>query len=171
MDRLAEDALKYDKRASGIYVTLNKLNPQLAARGELNKAKNTKGEVASTSDTDVIRRMNLGIDFDPLRPGETSSSNEQHEQAIAKAKRVADWLHENGFPEPIVADSGNGCHLVYAMDLQNSPEIKKKLIDQFMRALDYVYESTEDKIAVDLKVTNAGRIWKLYGNDERQRSR
>jgi hypothetical protein len=40
--------------------------------------------------------------------------------AIDAASRIAGYLAEQGFPEPIKADSGNGAHLLYRTDLLNT---------------------------------------------------
>lgn len=158
-DALADTALRFDGKCDGIYITLNQLNPATQARSP-NKAAVARGHVTTTSDGDVIRRLWLPIDVDPQRPAGVSSSDEEHSQSLQIALEVRDWLSRQGFPEPIIGDSGNGAHLLYSIDLPNDEE-SKQLIRQCLETIALL---TEDKPAkVDRTVFNAARIWKLYG--------
>ena len=63
------------------------------------------------------------IDLDPDRPAAVSSTDEQHAAAKAVAEHCRDWLHHDcGWPDPIFANSGNGWHLLYRIDLPNDKE-------------------------------------------------
>ncbi|MEI2763794.1 hypothetical protein [Methanothrix soehngenii] len=63
-------------------------------------------------------------DLDSKRPAGISSTDEEHDAAIAKAYEVRGRLIELGWPENafVLADSGNGAHLDTKIDLQNVPE-------------------------------------------------
>ncbi|MFO0892408.1 MAG: hypothetical protein U0790_25115 [Isosphaeraceae bacterium] len=63
-----------------------------------------------------------------------------------------------GWPEPILADSGNGWHLLYHVDL---PADDKGLVAAVLKAVS-ARHSTE-LVKVDTTVGNASRICKLYG--------
>lgn len=89
-----------------------------------------------------------------------SSSNEEHEKALQKADVVASWLSEMGFPEPVKADSGNGAHLLYRIDLPNNDE-STALMKRCLEVLDALF--SDHLLSVDTANFNAGRIWKLYG--------
>src|SRR5262249_26012411 len=100
----------------GIYVTLNPVNPSLLPRSANRLtpyAKNT------TADRHIIRRRCLPLDFDPARPAGISSTDEEHRLAIERAIEACDWLTSLGFPPGILADSGNGAHLLYLIDSAN----------------------------------------------------
>ena len=113
------EPLDADTSVHGIYVTLNEVNPALLSR-RANRIKMRLGKKDSTtSDADILRRRWLPIDIDPLRPSGVSSTDEEHTLALAKAEEVACWIAGLGFPEPIKADSGNGAHLLYRIDLPN----------------------------------------------------
>jgi len=75
-------------------------------------------------------------------------------------RKIFKGLKKRGFPEPIVADSGNGFHLLYDIALENNPE-NTKLIEHFLLGLDLMFSTEEVK--VDLKVYNASRIIKVPG--------
>ena len=67
---------------------------------------------------------------------------------------------EQGLPEPIVIDSGNGYHIKYLLDLQNTSETRL-LIERVLKAFDLMYST--DKVKVDTSVFNPARISKLCG--------
>lgn len=158
LNSLAAAAVRYDGRAPGVYVTLNPVKPELLARAA-NRVRIVKGE-ALTSDKDILKRRWLPLDFDPVRPAEISSSNGEHEAALARAREVQDFLREQGWPEGILADSGNGWHLLYRIDLPNDEEARI-LIERCLKTLAFLYSN--ESIALDVKVGNAARIWKVYG--------
>jgi HEAT repeat protein len=70
-----------------------------------------------------------------------------------------------GFPEPLKADSGNGAHLLYRINLDNTVE-NKELLKKCMEAISLFH--TNEVCKVDTSVYNASRIWKLYGTVARK---
>jgi len=65
-----------------------------------------------------------------------------------------------GWPEPIAADSGNGAHLLYRIDLPNDSE-SAQLIKQALTVLSTFF--SDEKSGVDTSVAKAAQLWKLYG--------
>ena len=154
------EALDCDPFVHGCYVTLNTVNPALLAR-RANRIKMhlSRGD-ATTGDTDIIRRRWLPIDIDPVRPSGVSSTDTEHEIAIAKANEIVAWLSGIGFPEPVRGDSGNGVHLLYRIDLPND-DASTKLVKAVLSVMDKRFSASG--VSVDPANYNAGRIWKLYG--------
>jgi hypothetical protein len=72
------------------------------------------------------------------------------------------WL---GWPDPVVADSGNGYHLLFQIDLPNT-EKSRELIESVLDALADQYDN--DAVTIDTTVSNASRICKLYGTKSRK---
>jgi hypothetical protein len=156
-EALADAVLGCDGRAAGVYITLNPVTPALLARAA-NRLQQ-RAEV-TTSDSDILRRRWLLMDFDPARPAGISSTNQQHGRAISVACAAWDDLRGAGFPDPIVADSGNGAHLLYWLNLPNdssATELVKGVLEGVAA------RCGSDDINVDQTVFNAGRIVKLYG--------
>lgn len=156
-ERLVEAVLAVDGTVPGVYITLNPCNPALLARA-VNRLQE-RAQVA-TSDADTFRRRWLLLDFDPVRPAGISSTDREHGRSISAACGAWDDLRSAGFPDPVVADSGNGAHLLYLVDLPNDPnamELVKRILAGVAARC-----GTED-ITVDQTVFNAARIVKLYG--------
>jgi hypothetical protein len=140
-----------------VYLTLNPVNPALLARS----ANRIKPYVRdTTTDRDIIRRNCLPIDFDPVRPAGISSTEQEHGAAIERAKECRIWLRGIGFPDGILADSGNGAHILVPIDCPNDDDATA-LIDACLKTIGARF--SDDHVAVDLSVFNAARIWKLYG--------
>ena len=142
--------------AAGIYITLNQIDPALLARSANHLGKAKKGQ--ATSDTHVKRRVWLLIDLDPQRPSGVSATDEEHHAALLKTQAVRRWLSLQGWPDPVMADSGNGGHLLYAIDL---PAKDDHLIENVLKAIALYHD--DDRIKIDLSVFNPARISKLYG--------
>jgi hypothetical protein len=159
------EPLDADGSVHGIYVTLNEVNPALLSR-RANRIKMRLGKKDSTtSDADILRRRWLPIDIDPLRPSGVSSTDEEHGLALAKADEIARWIVGLGFPDPVRADSGNGAHLLYRIDLPND-EAATALIKACLTTLDALF--SDERVNVDTANFNAARIWKLYGTVSRK---
>lgn len=142
--------------ATGIYFTFNEPDPALLARAVNRLRKSDKG--TTTSDGNIIRRRYLLIDCDVARPAGISSTDAEHEASLAKAREIDLYLHDRGWPDPILADSGNGTHLIYAIDL---PADDEGLVSRVLVSLATEFDDAE--IVVDRKVFNPARITKLYG--------
>lgn len=162
---LAEAVAALDREAyAGIYWTLNPVDMALLARAE-NKLKRYAGANETTADKYILRRLNFLVDCDPERPPEISSTEEEHATALEKIGRIFDWLSAAGWPDPLHADSGNGGHLVYRIDLPNDRE-SADLLQQCLQALAARFDDPEHvkaKVKVDRSTFNASRISKAYG--------
>jgi len=148
----------------GIYIVLNKINPALYARSP-DRLSAPRESIVTTSDADIQARRWLPVDFDAIRPAEISSSDEEHAAALQRANEVRDALRAMGWPEPVLADSGNGGHLVYLIDLLNS-EKNTETVELVLKALDALF--SDNVVKIDTKNYNASRIWKAYGTMARK---
>src|SRR5829696_7368881 len=116
-ESLTRAAREYDGQGYAVYVTLNEVNPALLARAS-NRARKVFRE-PTTSDHDIVRRRWLSLDLDPIRPTGVSSTDEEKQAALLRCREVQEYLAGRDWPEPVVADSGNGAHLLYRVDLPN----------------------------------------------------
>lgn len=158
IDTAATELAGMTEPYAGIYITPNPVNPDLLSRAfnRINSWAETQ-----TSDPDVQRRRWLLIDVDPDRPSGISSTNLEHQRAIAKARSVAGMLEiEFGWPRPMLNSSGNGAHLMYPIDEPNNDTVKET-VQSFLKALASRYN--EPGIKIDTSVFNASRIWRLPG--------
>jgi hypothetical protein len=141
----AEYACSVSGMAPGVYVTLNPVDP--SKRG-------------AAGDKDILHRRLLLIDVDPERPAGTSATDAEKERAGGVATAVWADLEARGWPSPIRADSGNGFHALYAIDLPNDTA-STTLVRSVLNTLAEKHNIAGVK--VDTTVSNASRICKLYG--------
>ena len=149
------EALKRLLSFRGVYVTVNPVNPDLLARA-VNRLR-PAGRNPTTADTDIVRRRWLLIDCDPRRASGVSSSNAEHESALAKAREIRDGLSSLGWADPIMTDSGNGAQLMYRIDL---PATDGGLVQKCTNAFAL---ASDDAVSIDTSVHNPARIWRLPG--------
>ncbi len=162
-EALTQKAVELDGRGYAVYVTLNEVDPALLARAK-NRARKVYRE-PTTSDSNIVRRCWLPLDFDPEHPSGMSSTDEEKGAALLRAREVRDYLKGKGWPEPVFADSGNGAHLLYRVDLPNDPE-SLGLVKGVLEALNFGF--SDRAVKVDTSNCNAARIWKLYGTTARK---
>jgi hypothetical protein len=154
---MARAAARLTACATGVYFTPNPLTPDLLAR------RCNRVDVAETSelagDSHVLGRRWLLIDADPVRVSGVSSTDGEKARALETVRSVRDYLREEcAWPSPVLADSGNGYHLAYPVDL---PADDGGLVRRVLAGLASRFDSAAVKI--DQKVFNPARIWKLYG--------
>lgn len=155
--KLAKAAALWNGKAEGVYWTLNPVDPALLARSANRLTERCK---RGTDDKQVIRRRWLPIDFDPRRPAGTSASDAEKAPALDRCRACREWLSRRSWPDPILADSGNGYHLLYRVDLPNDKPAAEQL-QHCLQALALRYEDAA--VSIDTGNFNAARIWKLYG--------
>src|SRR5262249_29495392 len=120
LDVIAGAAAELSGMWPGVFVTLNPVDPTLLDRVNLPLNLVAEGVTVTTKDADIVCRTRLGLDFDAVRPDPRSSSTDaEHELALQRAVACRDWLHRQEWPAPMLNDSGNGGHLVYAINLPN----------------------------------------------------
>ncbi len=133
---------------AGIYV---RLNPVPVGLGRCAKK------------ADISNRRWLYIDIDPLKP-ETDKGNPANDEEKESAKQVCasvnEYLDSIGWPAPVVLDSGNGCNLLYRVELEATAEIQR-LYRQFLLTLQNKF--ADQPGIIDGSVHDAPRLCKLPG--------
>ena len=162
LQKMAAEAARLSQNgAKGVYFIPNPVRPALLARAE-NKV-NIGGSGTSTHDSDIASRQWLFIDLDPIRPSGISATESERKATFQMLSQIVKTLTSLGWPEPVVADSGNGGHLLYRINLPTKDE---GLIEKVLHALSFRFDNKH--VQVDRKVFNPSRIWKLYGTVSRK---
>jgi hypothetical protein len=157
-DKLVAAVTNLSGKHTAVYFTLNPCSPDIplykSNPNELIRAKNTTGDAQITS------RRWLLIDFDPQRKTGTSSTDAEKAAAFDRMTTVGKYLTSRGWPRPVSADSGNGYHLLYALDVPNTREVS----DAVRSVLKHLAKKFDDaSVLIDQSVFNAARITKAYG--------
>ncbi len=134
--------------SNGVYFTLNPVRPTL-------------GDYAAKTG-DILSRRHFLVDIDraKVKGDESMATDQEKEQVFELANRVGDWLLSEGWPAPIMIDSGNGAHLTYRIDLPND-ELSRAILSRAIKALAQRFNTVQ--ATIDVKVIDAPRISKLPG--------
>ena len=153
------EALKMSEthRNENVYITLNALDDALASREQINCF--LKSARYTTSDRDVRGYSFLMIDLDPKRASAVSSSNEELEAARQLGRQIFKYMKATGWNDPIIAESGNGIHLLYKITI--AADGRSELIKGCLQALHAMFST--DSVEVDTSTFNPSRVCKLYG--------
>lgn len=159
----AAEAARLDQlETRNLYLTLN---PIRLKEGMNEGVCTAVGNGQGASDSDVLVLCNLLLDFDPVRPSGVCATDTEKRNARDRMEVVREYLNSLGWPEPIVADSGNGYHLLYRIDLPNTEE-NATLLKEVIRSISARYSTAE--VGVDKSVWNPARITRLYGTVNRK---
>jgi hypothetical protein len=143
----AVEAVRWLGDDKGVYVTLNPVPATIGDR--VPKA------------ADIVRRARLLIDIDAKRADPDAMATEDEKaEAFRVASAILATLEGLGWPAPLIVDSGNGVHLVYAVDLPNDA-LSRQLLSRLLKALAAAHDTAA--AVVDVKVHDARRITKLPG--------
>jgi len=149
-------ALSITGKAKGVYFTLNPVDPDLQARRCNRIARAGEGEL--TKDVNVVKRRWLLVDADPVRDPLISASDAEKAKALDTICEVRSYLQSKGWPAPILADSGNGYHLLYPIDL---PTNDGRTVERVLKALAARFDN--EHVKIDQSVFNPSRICKMPG--------
>jgi P4 family phage/plasmid primase-like protien len=151
------ESLASVKIGRGFYIILNPINPALLERSPNQTRLPATGQ--STKDSDIVSRVWLFIDCDSERPDKKQSATDaEHTAALERGQAIKTFLTSLGWPDPIEADSGNGGHLLYRIDLPTEDE---GLVQRILAALSAQF--SDSHVKVDTCVHNPARLCKLYG--------
>ncbi|HKM56161.1 MAG TPA: hypothetical protein VJY33_22325, partial [Isosphaeraceae bacterium] len=159
LDELARTAMEWTCKVEGCYVTINPVRPDLLARAANRVVRKPKH---TTTDADIVRRVGLVFDADPVRPAGISATEAEKALARELIERLVSCLTARGWPAPILADSGNGFHARYKIDLAADDGGLVK------RVLKAAAMFSDDRVKIDDSLSNPSRIIKLYGTISRK---
>jgi hypothetical protein len=189
-DRMATAVLALDahREVQSIYYVFNRINPKLVEHRkacDCNKCVGGGLIIENPTDQQIERIINgpsqhltgnedvdnlnwLFIDVDTLRADgfEHESSSEVEKRATREVwKQVISFLDQRDWPSPMLADSGNGYHILCRINLPNSQNSIDMSID-CLRALASKFNSQAAKI--DEAVFNGARLTRAYGTSTRK---
>jgi len=141
----------------GIFATINDIKPACYTREQCDTIIFAKN---STTAEDITHRCCLFLDFDPTRPSGTNATDGEKKIAYDVMCKVGKFLKEQGFESPVVADSGNGYHCLYHIDVPATPE-GDQLIKDLVEVLALMF--FDEDVKIDKATTDRNRIAKIIG--------
>jgi hypothetical protein len=158
---MAQDIVKLSERLAidGVFWTIQTIKPELLARS---RNRFVEGPESTTADVDVISFAWLPVDIDPVRASGISASDAEKQKAREVMERVVSFFRELGI-DPLVADSGNGFHILIRIALGAD---RKDLVKAVLASLAERFDTEDAKI--DKSIHNPARILKAYGTIARK---
>lgn len=160
LDGLRRSGRFAEQRAMAVYTSLNPNNCPVT--------NDIKPFRKSVRDDHVTRIRRLLFDLDPVRETGEGADDRQLGYAEDRSRVLTDLLASYGWPMPMVAMSGNGCHLQYHCDLPNDDQTASILTDLY-RGLGVRMSTAE--VSFDTTVRNPSRICRMYGTTNRKSGR
>ena len=146
-----------DHEGGHAYVTVNPVHGGLHDRAP----DSFRWAKVAAKDEDVASRNWLYMDFDPTRSSGVSATSEEKAKAWAVCVEAKTWLSSQGWPDPIVVDSGNGYHLYYRCNLEPKDDLHREVLR--VLGSKFGLKTRGDPVDVDQSVHNASRIAKIPG--------
>jgi hypothetical protein len=159
IDKAAAAVARLSGNAECVCITLNTIDPNLLAR-IAHRIKVCEKSDALTSEKEVIRRRWFLIDCDAKRCSHVSATDAERNVVLSRAWAIRKSLMERSWPAPVFADSGNGAHLLFRIDLPNDPA-SSDLLRGCIEALKARFE--DEQVLIDTSVVDAGQLLKVYG--------
>ncbi|MCG8091587.1 MAG: hypothetical protein JAY62_17760 [Candidatus Thiodiazotropha endolucinida] len=116
-------------------------------------------------DADIAYITRLPIDFDPVRPPGTSSTEEELQACLQAREHFVRSMSKRGWPIPLLGKSGNGYHVQFRCRLPVTSESRQALKAIY---LGLAKEFSTDQVLFDRTVRNPSRIFTLYGSTKRK---
>jgi hypothetical protein len=161
LEDLATIAQDWSGKAQGVYLTVNPVLNSLLSLAANDVIRGPKGALAQ--DKHILRRTCLPFDIDPCRrengvllPPNMSTTEEEKAQGLELAERIVDHLKREGWPDPILEDSGNGYYLRYKVDL---PTDDQRLVERCIKTVSAMFSN--DRAKVDELTFNPARVLKI----------
>ena len=157
-----------DKNDKGfnVFINLNPIVPWEAVTPHIDSEKllTNKNGIRCANKTDVTRMSFLLVDVDPIRKNgvkNCSATNDEYMAATTVAQKVREFMTEElGVDDPLLANSGNGVHLIWRIDLP-AEQKSEKLIRKCLLALANKFNSAD--AVIDTSISTQFHLTKLYG--------
>lgn len=156
----AEQTLK--PAAVAVYVNLQQIDAQCIHRAHNRISDNAKPMSAA----DVTRYTRFLIDVDRAGVKGISATDAEKAEIFDALTAIREFLLDQGWPDPrFYADSGNGWHIAWALDLPPTKE-NQTLLKQCYQALQQRFGS--DVLSIDASLADPNQLIKLYGTKTRK---
>lgn len=160
LSTMASEAQQYSPASSGIYHSLNPVDPkELGTVGD--KPQRCRKRVNTSH---VLSRRLLMIDIDPDRPIGQPATDQEKQSARQLLNNLLAEVRTAGWPDPAVIDSGNGYYAIFRINLPANPG--DKLTSRVLEALASRFNT--DSAKVDTSTADLPRLMRLPGTMNRK---
>ena len=143
-----------------LWYTLQRLKPGIDP-----ETKSVNGQTTNTSDILSYEWLVIDVDRKDEASKKLNATNEELVELHAAALRVIAWLASKGFPEPVLACSGNGWHILYKLNHLLLTEYP--LLEDVLRAVWHQFLAEPVRV-IDRSLADPCQVIKAYGTESRK---
>ena len=156
---LAKEDVK--ERWAAAWWTLQQLKPAADTGKE-------KGEMTKRVDVEVYRWLVIDIDRADEESKKLNATSAEKGRLLDVAHRVTAWLAEHGVPQCILADSGNGYHILIKLVPLAASEQNYELLKEVLAAVKYAFDADANVADIDTSLAEPEQVIKAYGTTARK---
>ena len=136
-------------------------------KAEAHVGKQT-GETTKRDDIANYRWLVIDIDRTDKQSKKLNATSVEKEQLLAVARDVMAWLAERGVRDCILADSGNGYHILIKLSPLVANERNHKLIKEVLVAIKHEFRAHARVADIDTSLAEPEQVIKAYGTTTRK---
>jgi hypothetical protein len=168
-DKMAQDAAYLDAAPDvrAVHFVVNSIDPTkadpIATSMNVFTTSRVTFPLRTTGDAAVTRRNVYFIDFDPVRPSGVCSTAAEKQAAWDTVNQAIAYLTKQGWPEPLIVDSGNGYHVYYRADgCDPDSPFWRRVLGQLSQKF------SDECVKIDTSVHSPGQLSRLPGTMNRK---
>jgi hypothetical protein len=162
-ERMAAVLAKEDakERWAAAWWSLQQLRPNAHAGKQ-------KGETTKRADVEAYRWLVIDVDRADKSSRKLNATPAEKEQLLAVAKKVMTWLAQQGVQNCILADSGNGYHVLIKLAPLAANEKNYELLREVLAAVKHEFRAQAQTAEIDTSLAEPEQVIKAYGTTTRK---
>jgi hypothetical protein len=125
------------------------------------------GETTKRADIEAYRWLVIDVDRANKQSKKLNATPAEKEELLAVARQVTAWLAERG-RDCILADSGNGCHILIKLSPLAANEKNYELLKEVLIAIKHEFRAHADVADIDTSLAEPEQVIKAYGTTTRK---
>jgi hypothetical protein len=162
-DKMAAVLAKEDARErwAAVWWTLQQLKPRAHVGKEAS-------ETTKRADIEIYRWLPIDIDRADKKAKKLNATPAEKEELLAVARQVMAWLAERGVRDCILADSGNGFHILIKLSPLAANEMNYELLKEVLVAIKHEFRTHAGVADIDTSLAEPEQVIKAYGTTTRK---
>jgi len=162
-DKMAAVLAKEDasEKWAAAWWTLQQLKPRAHVGKEAS-------ETTKRADVETYRWLPIDIDRGDKHAKKLNATPAEKEELLAVARQVIAWLAERGVRDCILADSGNGYHILIKLISLAANDRNYELLKEVLRAVKHEFRAHAGVADIDTSLAEPEQVIKAYGTTTRK---
>ena len=126
------------------------------------------GETTKRADIEAYRWLVIDIDRANKQAKKLNATLAEKEDLLAVARKVIAWLAERGMRDCVLADSGNGYHILIKLSPLAANERNYELLKEVLVAIKHEFRAHAGVADIDTSLAEPEQVIKAYGTTTRK---